>query len=180
MWGDVKMCKGIIHKKKLQWPSKQPNPCSYIGSFLSISEQILIYGRRFYICNVSIHCPKSCSAWSKTDRKWTLLVGHMLFRPRPKVGSTLPHKAGATLPFVIVSVLISQGTWPRPLVTKRLIVGSRETSKPRDLGLDFCDRSGIWQAPRQLCCRGACQISERYDHINIESRGPATLWDPTI
>ena len=28
-----------------------------------------------------------------------------------------------------------------------------------------------WQAPRQQRCRDACQISERYDHYNIQSRG---------
>ena len=28
-----------------------------------------------------------------------------------------------------------------------------------------------WQASRQQRCRDACQISERYDHYNIQSRG---------
>ena len=37
-------------------------------------------------------------------------------------------------------------------------------SKPQYLGLDFSDRSGIWAAPRQQCCRDACQISKRYDY----------------
>ena len=51
----------------------------------------------------------------------------------------------------------------------RFITRSREVSKPRDWGLDFFKRSEIWQAPRQQRCRDACQISERYDHYNIQS-----------
>ena len=53
----------------------------------------------------------------------------------------------------------------------RLTARSREVSKPRDSCLDFSNRSEIWQAPRQQCCRDACQISERCDHYNIQSRG---------
>ena len=34
----------------------------------------------------------------------------------------------------------------------------------------LCDRSDIWQAPRQLC-RRACQISKRCDNSNYQSRG---------
>ena len=48
---------------------------------------------------------------------------------------------------------------------------SREVSKPRDSGSNFSNCSEIWQVPRQRCCRGACQISERYDHCIIQSRG---------
>ena len=33
------------------------------------------------------------------------------------------------------------------------------------------DRSEIWQAPWQHCCRGACQISKRCDDLNYQSRG---------
>ena len=42
---------------------------------------------------------------------------------------------------------------------KRLIVRSREVSKPRDLYLELSDNSAIWQAPRQHCWY-ACQISK--------------------
>ena len=35
----------------------------------------------------------------------------------------------------------------------------REVSKPRDSGLDFSNRSEIWQAPRQQRYRDVCQIS---------------------
>ena len=54
---------------------------------------------------------------------------------------------------------------------RRLTARSRKVSKQRDSGLNFSNRSEIWQVPRQRCCRGACQISERYDHCNIQSRG---------
>ena len=40
-----------------------------------------------------------------------------------------------------------------------------------DSGLDLFGCSEIWQAPWQHCCQDACQISERYDHYNIQSRG---------
>ena len=42
---------------------------------------------------------------------------------------------------------------------KRLILRSREVSKPWDWQFVLSHRFGIWQAPRQHCCRGACQIS---------------------
>ena len=61
-----------------------------------------------------------------------------------------------------------------------LVVRSREVSRPRYWRLELCDRSEIWRAPRQPCCRGACQISERYDNSNYESRGFETLWYLTI
>ena len=60
---------------------------------------------------------------------------------------------------------------------RRLTARSREVSKPRDSSLNFSIRSEIWQVPRQRCCRGACQISERYDHCNIQSRGFETSRD---
>ena len=41
-------------------------------------------------------------------------------------------------------------------------------------GLDFSNHSEIWQAPRQQRCRVACQISERYEHYNTQSRGLET------
>ena len=63
---------------------------------------------------------------------------------------------------------------------RRLIVRSRKVSKPRDLYLELSDRSEIWQAPRQQCCRGACQISKRHEHFNTRSRAFETLRDLTI
>ena len=42
--------------------------------------------------------------------------------------------------------------------------------------LDFFNRSEIWLPPRQQCCRDACQIAERYDYYNIQSRGFEASW----
>ena len=61
----------------------------------------------------------------------------------------------------------------------RLFVRSRQVSKPRDLYLELSDRSEIWQALRQQCCRCACQISKRYDNLRYQSRGFETLRDLT-
>ena len=44
---------------------------------------------------------------------------------------------------------------------RRLIVRSREVSKPRDWEFKLSHRFDILQAHRQQCCQGACQISER-------------------
>ena len=63
---------------------------------------------------------------------------------------------------------------------RRLIVRSRKVSKPRDLYLESSDRSEIWQAPRQQCCRSASQISKRCDNFNYQSRGFEALRDLTI
>ena len=52
-------------------------------------------------------------------------------------------------------------------------------------------RTGIWQASRQRYCRGGCQISERLEKFNHESRGyeaprglavrrPTALWIETL
>ena len=62
----------------------------------------------------------------------------------------------------------------------RLTSKSREVSKPRDWGLNFANHSDIWQAPRQQRCRDACQISERYDHYNIQSPGFETSRDLAV
>ena len=62
---------------------------------------------------------------------------------------------------------------------RRLSVRSRKVSKPRDLYLELSDRSEIWQALRQQCCRCACQISKRYDNLKYQSRGFETLRDLT-
>ena len=62
---------------------------------------------------------------------------------------------------------------------KRLIHRSF-VSKFRDLSLELLDRSEIWQAHRQHCCRCACQISKRCDNFNNQSRGFETSRDPTF
>ena len=50
----------------------------------------------------------------------------------------------------------------------------------RDSGSNISNRSEIWQAPRQSCCRDACQMSERYDRYNIQSRGFETSRDLAV
>ena len=62
----------------------------------------------------------------------------------------------------------------------RLIVRSREVSKPRDFYLELFDSSEIWQALRQHCFRCACQISKRFDNLKYQSRGFETSRDLTI
>ena len=42
-------------------------------------------------------------------------------------------------------------------------------SRQRDIMFELYDRSDIWQAARQHCCRGACQMSERHGHFNKQS-----------
>ena len=69
---------------------------------------------------------------------------------------------------------------PSQYPKRRLFVRSRKVSKPRDLYLELSDRSEIWQALRQHCCRCACQISKRYDNSKYQSRGFETSRDLTI
>ena len=73
------------------------------------------------------------------------------------------------------------GTWaPSQYPKRRLIVRSREVSKPRDWYFKLSNRFEIWQAHRQQCCRSACQISERSDNSKYKSRGFETSRDLTI
>ena len=72
-------------------------------------------------------------------------------------------------------------TWaPSQYPKRRLIERSREVSKSRDLYLELSDRSEIWQALRQHCCRCACQISKRYYNLKYQYRGFETSRDLTI
>ena len=59
-------------------------------------------------------------------------------------------------------------------LTGRLTARSLEVSKP---GLNFSNRSEIWQASRQQRCRDACQFSELYGHYNNHSLGLETSRD---
>ena len=63
---------------------------------------------------------------------------------------------------------------------RRLIVRSREISKPPGLYLVKSDCPEIWQAHRQHCCLCACQISERCDIIKCQYRGFETYRYLTI
>ena len=59
----------------------------------------------------------------------------------------------------------------------RRLVRSRKVSNPRDLYWELCDRSEIWQAPRQQCCQHASEISKRWDKSNYQSRGEILQYD---
>ena len=56
--------------------------------------------------------------------------------------------------------VLATGRAPFQYPIRRLNVRYREVSKPRDLYVELSDRSEIWQAHRQHCCRCACQISK--------------------
>ena len=51
-----------------------------------------------------------------------------------------------------------------------LTAKSREVSKPRNWMLWWLYHSDIWQASRQHCCQGACQISEWLEKSKPESQ----------
>ena len=68
---------------------------------------------------------------------------------------------------------------PSQYPKRRRSVRFRKVSKPRDLYLELSDRSEIWQALRQQCCRCACQISKRYNNLKYQSRGFETSRDLT-
>ena len=62
----------------------------------------------------------------------------------------------------------------------RLAARSREVSKPRDLNLNFSNRSEIWQPPWKCRCWDACHISERYDHLDTKRCGFDTSRDLAV
>ena len=61
-----------------------------------------------------------------------------------------------------------------------LTARSHEVLKLQGSSLDISSHSEIWQAPHQLCCQDACQISEQYDHHNSQSHGFEASWDLVI
>ena len=65
-------------------------------------------------------------------------------------------------------------------LSRRLPLKFREVSKPRDWGLNFSNRSEIWQAPRQQRYQDACRIWEYYDHYSMHSRGFETSRDLAV
>ena len=79
------------------------------------------------------------------------------------------------------TILFLQITWALfQYPIRRLILRSSKVSKPWYLYLELCDGSEIWQAPRQHCCRGACQISKWYNNLNYQSHGFESSRDLTI
>ena len=90
-------------------------------------------------------------------------------------------KSGKGISYVVICIIkLITVRAPSQYPIIRLIVRSRKVSKPRDLYLELSDRSEIWQARRQHCCRCACQISKRYGNLKYQSRGFETSWDLTI
>ena len=53
---------------------------------------------------------------------------------------------------------------------RHLMVRSHKVSMVRDKWLEFWNSSDIWHASRQHYCRGACQMSKRYEHFNTRAR----------
>ena len=88
-----------------------------------------------------------------------------------------PHKWPVTRKMFPFDDVIMQGLYYIHWADGRLTARSSEVSKPWDSGLNFSNRSEIWQALWQHRCRDACRISERYDYYNIHSRGFETCHD---
>ena len=80
--------------------------------------------------------------------------------------------------FQIIIVSSTRALFQYPL--RRLIVRSREVSKPRDRQFKLSYRCEIWLACRQQCCLCACQISQRSDYSKYKSRGVETSQDLMI
>ena len=84
--------------------------------------------------------------------------------------------------FACTSLWCSFLTWTRVYslsgrTSYRKISWSLEAAR---FSLDFSNRSWIWQTPGQQRCRDACQISERRDRYNIQSRGFETSQDLAV
>ena len=61
-----------------------------------------------------------------------------------------------------------------------LTARSRKDTMPRNSSLELTNHSEIWQVPRKQRCRDACQISEQYNHYNIQSHGFETSRDLAV
>ena len=70
---------------------------------------------------------------------------------------------------------------PRPYfnITKD-ILSYCKVLKVQDLCLKFSYHFEICQASQQYCCPDTCQISNRSEHFNTQSRRFKTLWDVAI
>ena len=111
--------------------------------------------------------------------EWLWYYSQLLLTPR-KDTIVFSHKycINGYIVCSLASATSIQGLYS--LSGRTLTTRSREASKPRDSSLDFSNHSWIWQAPRQQRCRDSCQILERYDHYNIQSRGFETLRDLAV
>ena len=72
-------------------------------------------------------------------------------------------------------ILYASNRAPFQYPIRRLILRSREVSKPRDWEFKSSHCFAIWQARRQRCCQGACQIAERPGNSKYKSRGLETF-----
>ena len=81
---------------------------------------------------------------------------------------------------VTVMLVWFKTPWLHHQAVRHLIIRPRGVSKPRDWVIQLSCRSEIWPAPRQQCCRVACQISERSDNSIFISRRVDTLRDQAV
>ena len=79
---------------------------------------------------------------------------------------------------MVASIMTTRDPFQYPI--RRLIVRSREVSKPRYWYFKSTHRLEIWQEHRQHCCRGGCKISERLYNSKYKSRSFETLRDLKI
>ena len=115
----------------------------------------------------NLNCSIACSTCFKVNNKET-----------PDISSFLGLREGNPPGWPMDSFQRTRAPFQYPI--RRLIVRSREVSKPQNQQFKLSYRCEIWQARRQQCCRGACQISERSDYSKYKSRGIETSRDLTI
>ena len=122
------------------------------------------------------------SHYNQAYRRYIFLKHRKIYRLSNKVNQAADTRENMqpTMNMFCIQAILLQKLWaPSQYPKSRLSVRSRKVSKPRDLYLELSDRSEIWQALRQQCCRCACQISKRYDNLKYQSRGFETLRDLT-
>ena len=90
----------------------------------------------------------------------------ILFKPVNLCGFSCSGWQAIAVPVGAAAVIWVPSQYPK----RRLIVRSREASKPRNWYFKLSYRFEILQAHRQQCCRIACQISERSDNSKYKSR----------
>ena len=91
-----------------------------------------------------------------------------------RIGDNLPTGHHFTWINMVTCINAPSGPQFTKRADRRLTARSREASRSRDLYLEWSDRSEIWLAHRQHCCRCACQISDRCDNSNYQSRDSET------
>ena len=85
-------------------------------------------------------------------------------------GASYSRSIASSITIIFRGENVGASRAPFQYLVRRLVVRSREASKPPDLYLDWADRSEILTASRQHCCRGACQISKRCNNLSRQSR----------